>query len=113
MPDVVPEILFLDKLLHIIEYAVLGFLLIRSFNNSHFTQSFESMSIMSVFIAAAYGLSDEIHQQFVPFREASIYDLLADTIGAFLGVLAYVSFTSGNSPVRHSPDGHRDDGGRE
>jgi VanZ family protein len=52
---------------------------------------------MSVFIAAAYGLSDEIHQQFVPSRVASIYDLLADTIGAFLGVLAYVSFTSGNS----------------
>jgi VanZ family protein len=97
VPAGIPEMFLLDKLLHIIEYAVLGLLLIRSFENSRFPQSLEARSILSVLIAAAYGLSDEIHQQFVPSREASIYDLLADTMGAFLGVLAYVSFTSGNS----------------
>ncbi len=97
VPSGIPEIFFLDKLLHIIEYAVLGLLLIRSFENSRFPQSFKARSILSVLIAAAYGLSDEIHQHFVPSREASIYDLLADAIGAFLGVLAYITFTSGNS----------------
>ncbi len=96
VPSGIPEMFLFDKLLHIIEYAVLGLLLIRSFENSRFPQSLGARSVLSVLIAATYGLSDEIHQQFIPSREASIYDLLADTIGAFLGVLAYVLFTSGN-----------------
>ena len=34
--------------------------------------------------AVVFGISDEIHQWFVPNRQADIWDLLADTLGATL-----------------------------
>lgn len=36
-------------------------------------------------IAILYGISDEIHQSFVPGRFPSVYDVIADAIGAFAG----------------------------
>jgi len=38
--------------------------------------------------AALYGLSDEIHQHFVPSRNSSLLDLLSDTVGAWLATRA-------------------------
>jgi VanZ family protein len=32
-----------------------------------------------------YGIGDEIHQAFVPMRETSIYNIMADSIGSFRG----------------------------
>jgi VanZ family protein len=40
-------------------------------------------------ISAAFGLSDELHQHFVPGRDASALDLAADTVGSLAGVLAW------------------------
>ena len=39
-------------------------------------------------LASLYGVSDEVHQAFVPFRNSSWLDWLADTVGAVLGVTA-------------------------
>ncbi len=39
-------------------------------------------------LVALYAASDEIHQAFVPSREASAGDVLLDTTGAALGLLA-------------------------
>jgi len=41
-----------------------------------------------VVVAALYGLSDEIHQHFVPTRNSSALDLLSDTVGAWLATRA-------------------------
>jgi len=38
--------------------------------------------VVGVLIAAAYGATDELHQYFVPGRQADVADLLADAIGA-------------------------------
>ena len=40
---------------------------------------------IGVGLAIAYGISDEIHQSFVPGRDASVGDLIADSVGAALG----------------------------
>lgn len=39
-----------------------------------------------------YGVSDEIHQSFVPGRDASVFDVVVDTIGAVLVVVAWLVF---------------------
>ena len=36
---------------------------------------------------------DEVHQSFVPGRDASVYDWLADTLGAGFGVLVFALFS--------------------
>ena len=64
-----------DKLAHLAEYAVLGFLLGRG----------SGRVSLAFLVAALYGATDELHQAFVPGREASALDWLADAAGAFLG----------------------------
>ncbi len=40
----------------------------------------------AVFLVALYAASDEVHQLFVPNRQASVVDVMIDTTGAVLGV---------------------------
>ncbi len=40
-------------------------------------------------MASLYGISDEIHQSFVPMRDASEGDVPADIIGAFVGAVLF------------------------
>ncbi|MFZ1841932.1 MAG: VanZ family protein [Nitrospira sp.] len=41
--------------------------------------------VVAVAGCALYGLSDEIHQLFVPLRQGDPLDLVADSVGAALG----------------------------
>ena len=43
--------------------------------------------ILLIAIGTLYGISDEIHQYFIPSRSADILDVLADCIGSTMGVL--------------------------
>ena len=40
---------------------------------------------LPLLLTVLYGLSDEFHQSFVPARDASVRDLIADAAGALLG----------------------------
>ncbi|MFN3740309.1 MAG: VanZ family protein [Thermodesulfovibrionales bacterium] len=71
-----------DKVLHLIEYAILGFIVSWSLRE----WGIRSYSVIAWSIATVYGLSDEIHQSFVPGREASLADFLSDFTGGFIGV---------------------------
>ncbi|MFA5857139.1 MAG: VanZ family protein [Candidatus Pacearchaeota archaeon] len=42
------------------------------------------MIILSILLAISYGITDELHQFFVPGRESSIFDVLTDTTGILL-----------------------------
>ncbi len=76
--ELVPGI---DKVLHIIEYAILGFIISWSIKEL----GVRSYILIAWIISTVYGLSDEIHQSFVPGREASLADFLADSTGSFIG----------------------------
>lgn len=76
------KIPFLDKFLHLIEYGVLGFLLIRALSASKAGFSRKRIFVLAVILAALYGATDEIHQMCVPGRYPSLVDLLFDFIGA-------------------------------
>lgn len=77
-----PLIKGLDKVLHVIIYAVLGFLIFLSFRKSGVKRY---VLVFSVLLSFTYGLTDEFHQSFVPGRIASFSDIISDIIGAFLG----------------------------
>ena len=84
-PPLRPKILHADKLLHIAEYAIFGFLLARAAKNSSALRLRTNFRSFAVIFAVLYGLSDEWHQYFVPGRQAEMLDIIADGIGAFLG----------------------------
>jgi len=43
---------------------------------------------LAVLLAAAYAVSDEFHQIFVPGRSAALFDVALDSAAALAGVLA-------------------------
>lgn len=71
-----------DKLVHFIEYGVLGLLLVRAAYQS--TVRRRRNYWLCLLVAVLYGMSDEFHQIFVPHRTADVWDLAADTAGAFV-----------------------------
>lgn len=87
LPPVVS--LFSDKLLHAAEYFMLGFLAARAVFSLDIKYSGTIIFLIAFTFSMLYGVSDEIHQSFVPGRIGDIADFIADTIGAFLGALVY------------------------
>lgn len=78
-----------DKLLHLIEYAGFGALMCRALAMGGEGLSPRAAVLAAALLGAIYGASDELHQAFVPNRDSSLFDLLADIGGATLGGLAY------------------------
>jgi VanZ family protein len=79
-----------DKILHAFEYGILGILLYRAFKQT--TQTTQSISL-AIICVIAFGISDEMHQWFVPQRQADVWDLVADTEGAAFLILVWVMIT--------------------
>jgi len=72
---------------HIVEYAVLAFLAYRLVLS--YKVSATPLSWACVLLAvAAYGVTDEFHQSFVPGRDASLLDTGFDALGGFFGLIA-------------------------
>jgi VanZ family protein len=42
--------------------------------------------MLSILSSSLYGMSDEVHQYFVPQRNADIMDFFADVMGSICGV---------------------------
>jgi VanZ family protein len=80
---------YFDKVLHFVAYALLGALFLRAFKTSRIKNNIKLMVILSVLLSSLYGISDEIHQYFVPYRDADLMDVLADTLGGLMGVYIY------------------------
>jgi VanZ family protein len=93
-----------DKVLHVIEYAVLGALFHRGFRWGT-DSSWRSWAVpLAILCTSLYGISDEVHQSFVPFRESSWLDWVADTVGAGVGAAAMARLTT-LWPMRPAPSG--------
>lgn len=80
-----------DKIEHFCEYALLGFLVARALRVLGLVGRGALALVMATTLAgAAFGATDELHQFFVPGRDSSIFDLLADTLGSATGATAWV-----------------------
>jgi VanZ family protein len=71
--------LILRKLAHAGEYALLAALLLRAIGGFW----------PALVVAAAYAVSDEIHQHFVRGRVGAVRDVAFDAVGAVAGLIAY------------------------
>jgi len=86
------DVLF-KKSAHMFVYAILGLLLVKlllgykpwSKNGDLFI--FAGLLLLAFFLGTLYAISDEIHQSFVPGRNASIVDICIDTVGLFFGLV--------------------------
>jgi VanZ family protein len=73
-----------DKIVHACVYAGLSALLVRALAGGWRGTISMGQAAAAAALAALYGMSDELHQSFVPARDADMMDLLADTIGAIV-----------------------------
>ena len=77
-----------DKLLHIIEYFLLGFLLFNSLISKT-----QFPGLLCLFLGAVFAVMDEIYQSTVFGRFPSSFDVIADFMGLTLSVLYNKNFT--------------------
>ena len=79
------ERFLLFKSLHLIEYAILGFLVIYPITKV----------TPSIVISYIYAISDEFHQSFTPGRGPKFTDTLFDLVGILIGIFIFTKL------VRH------------
>lgn len=70
------------KTFHLIEYAILAFLLLLAVTKNK----------LVVLIGYLYAISDEIHQSFIPGRTSRFRDTLIDLIGILIGIFIFQKF---------------------
>ncbi len=81
-----PRFTGLDKLLHGIIYGILAGTFLYALNpfTHHSNQAVTALVV--VLFCLLYGISDEFHQSFIPDRFVSLWDVVADGVGAILVV---------------------------
>ena len=77
-----------DKLIHFIEYTIFAFLWGLALRHAQTPGS----SALLIFLISGllFAVSDEIHQSFVPGRDADVRDFLADAGGIITGMLFFL-----------------------
>ncbi len=74
---------------HLLLFSILGFFTVRMLC-SFLSLSKPLIVMIAVFACAVFGALDELHQVFVPGRQAEWIDLAADTAGALMGALTFI-----------------------
>ena len=74
-----------DVTAHFLAYAVLGGALLRGVAGAAWDRVNARGAVVAAVLAAAYGLTDEFHQSFVPGRTPELRDVAADALGAAAG----------------------------
>lgn len=97
------HVLGLDKVIHAMLYAGLGAIVSLGIRRSGRPVSPWAQCFFPVLFALLYGISDEIHQLYVPNRNFDLGDVLADVAGASLAqtglCYAYWRGNRGPSPT--------------
>jgi hypothetical protein len=91
-----------DKLGHVVVYAILGALLWRAMRAAG--GCWRLVAVVMV-VALTYGLSDEIHQLYVPGRSFDLLDMIADGVGAALAAVIMTICLGGRRDVRRTGTG--------
>ncbi len=82
----------IDKFYHGLEYFVFGLLIFRAFPDLHGSHRRVVLYLLLFAFGLAYAAIDETVQWFVPNRDSSIGDWLADVIGYTLAGLSMILY---------------------
>jgi VanZ family protein len=74
-----------DKSAHAIAYAALGGSLVRALAGGRSRAMTVARILAAAALATVYGMTDELHQSFVPNRTPDVFDLVADAVGGLAG----------------------------
>jgi len=81
----------LDYVAHLIEYAILGALLVRALLHTRLSVSAAWCINIAFLIGAVWAMSDEFHQYFVPGRCMALGDLVIDLVGTLTGSMIRIT----------------------
>jgi len=81
------------KLVHILEYGLLALLWLWGLTRAGLASG-RRAAVTCILITFLWGVSDEIHQHFVPGRTARLADALTDLLAAVLALGVYALFRS-------------------
>jgi VanZ family protein len=95
-----------DKPLHWLAYMGLAVLVVRGLAGGAGRRIGVRTGAVALLITIGYGITDEVHQLFVPGRSADAYDLVADSAGALAGTVG--CWIWGMFDTRHKAQGARD-----
>jgi VanZ family protein len=90
-----------DKPIHGIIFAGLAGLMMRAWVAQGIKLS--TAGLLTIFFCFLFGASDEWHQSFVPFREVSFGDWLADASGSLFMVILFAYKYSPKTKPRPEP----------
>jgi VanZ family protein len=76
-----------DKLIHCLEYAVLGFFLFRWLRLEYVSNTLSSISLVTFALGSLIGAIDENYQRLIPGRNPDFWDWVLDSMGVLLSVL--------------------------
>ena len=74
-----------DYVAHALNYGVLSVLLILALARGDWPAITVPLLASAVALTVLLGVGDEFHQSFIPGREATVQDIMADAAGAFAG----------------------------
>lgn len=81
-----------DKVEHLLGYGLLGLLAARATAGGLGRRVSLGAALLAVALTSGYGITDEVHQGFVPERTRDLFDWYADTAGAVLGTSAVMAW---------------------
>jgi len=84
-----PKIFHYDKLIHLTEYTLFGLVASWAFLREA-DRRLTRRAWLVIGFGWLYGISDELHQYFVPSRQMDVFDFTADAIGVFIGVVIFI-----------------------
>lgn len=89
-----------DKTLHFAAYGGLGLVTLRAMAGGQGAGVTLGAAAAAWAVATAYGVSDEVHQRFVPGRTSDPADVLADALGAAAAIAGAFGIIQGSRAVR-------------
>lgn len=81
---------YVSIIIHYLEYLVLTLLLCWAINAGIIQTVFPSALVSGFIVAVFYGVTDELHQLYVPGRVTDMLDILVDAAGAITAVILLI-----------------------